>query len=471
MPFINRNGGNKAALIIGINYLNSDLELNGCINDAKNVENFLRNTCNYRKDSIFVLTDNTSIKPTKKNIISYFKIFVDYIKKNNVTEAWFSYSGHGHYQYSSTEKDFKNEVLVPINHNKDGFVTDDNIYDFLIKNIPKTCTLFSIIDACHSGTPFDLPYLYSLDKGITQQKNDENLANIIKIGGCKDDQYSIDALINGTFQGVLTTCFLKSIKDMEFNFTCKQLIKQINGYVKGGNFKQIPTLTFSHENLLNAVVMGQENSLFSDSNVEISMTGDKWCNSETTWNIYDIKNKKNIFSNDIKFYIRDEKVTMDLNLDDGNYKLIITDSYGDGGVNSGFIKNLKNGNKLSTFEFKNGKNKTIHFSINNKEKNNEPVKEHEIKIIVLGDRWSKYETKWNILDSNSKSILKYDKNFLKNKYYFIRIKLKEGLYKIKCMDSWGDGGMTGRIEQDDKVIKEFNFTTSKLKFYEFEIKS
>lgn len=472
MPFINNNGKKKAALVIGINYLNSDIKLNGCVNDANSIKYFLRNTCNYDSDSIFILTDYTNYKPTKQNIINSFNLFINYIKTNNIKEAWFSYSGHGHYEYSSSENDNKNEVLVPIDYKTNGFVTDDEIYYNLIKKIPKSCTLFSIIDACHSGTPFDLPYLYTLNKGIVQQRNDENLANIIKIGGCKDDQYSIDALINGKYQGVLTTCFLKSVKDMEFNFTCKQLIKQINNYIKGGDFKQIPTLTFTNENLLNSVVMGQENSLFSDCNIELSMTGDKWCNSETSWNIYDIKNKKNLFSNNIKFYIRDETVNMDLNLNDGDYKLIIYDTYGDGGINNGIIKSKKTNKIISRFDFETGNKKEIRFNVKHKKnKVNEDVKEYEIKITVLGDRWAKYETQWNILDSNNKNILKDNKNFSKNKYYFIRVTLKEGLYKIKCIDSWGDGGMVGRIEQGDKVIKEFNFKTSKLKFYEFEIKS
>ena len=466
MPFLNTNG-NTSALIIGINYIDMDGELNGCINDAKNIKQFLNEKCGYNDSSIFMLTEETTLKPTKKNILNTIKEFVLFIKTNNVKEAWFSYSGHGSYEYSSTENDNQNESLVPLDYQDSGCITDDEIYDNLVKQIPLSCKLFSIIDACHSGTSLDLPYLYRFDKGIIQQKKPEKLADIIKISGCRDSQTSMDAFIQGKYQGVLTRCFLKTMKDLNFNFTCKQLLKQINSYIRGGNFEQIPTVSFTNESLLNSVVMGENNPYFQDCNIEISFKGDEWCTSETKWNIFDENNNILIFSNNLNFYTRDETVSIQLNLQKGNYKLIFNDTYGDGGVNDGYIKDITNDTILKEIEFNNGYKKSIHFSVANVIK---IETEHLLSITVVGDRWSKYETKWNILNKDGDELFTKDNDFSNKKYYSKEIKLKEGYYKIKCEDTWGDGGMSGIIKQNNKIIKRFNFNTNKLKFFDFRVK-
>ena len=68
MPFLNTNS-NKAALVIGINYIGMEGELKGCINDTKNIKQFLKEKCGFSYLSIFLLTEETSLKPTKENIL------------------------------------------------------------------------------------------------------------------------------------------------------------------------------------------------------------------------------------------------------------------------------------------------------------------------------------------------------------------------------------------------------------------
>jgi hypothetical protein len=62
-------GKNKNALIIGINYIGTENQLEGCINDANSISSLL--TTNGFQN-IKLLTDNTSEKPTKTNIINEF---------------------------------------------------------------------------------------------------------------------------------------------------------------------------------------------------------------------------------------------------------------------------------------------------------------------------------------------------------------------------------------------------------------
>ena len=61
---------NKKALLIGINYIGTPYELNGCINDVESIKTRLITTSGFANDKITTLTDNTPVKPTRNNIIN-----------------------------------------------------------------------------------------------------------------------------------------------------------------------------------------------------------------------------------------------------------------------------------------------------------------------------------------------------------------------------------------------------------------
>ena len=63
---------NKKALLMGINYIGSQYQLNGCISDVNSIKERLLKQ-GFIDSNINILTDNTSIKPTKTNILSAFK--------------------------------------------------------------------------------------------------------------------------------------------------------------------------------------------------------------------------------------------------------------------------------------------------------------------------------------------------------------------------------------------------------------
>ena len=60
----------KKAVLIGINYLGTESELNGCINDAWRMHDCLIKRFGFSKDDITVLVDNDDsyTQPTGKNI-------------------------------------------------------------------------------------------------------------------------------------------------------------------------------------------------------------------------------------------------------------------------------------------------------------------------------------------------------------------------------------------------------------------
>lgn len=66
--------GRKKALLIGINYFNTDNELNGCINDVANIKNFITSVYGFQEDDMVILTDDqpedAKFYPTRANILS-----------------------------------------------------------------------------------------------------------------------------------------------------------------------------------------------------------------------------------------------------------------------------------------------------------------------------------------------------------------------------------------------------------------
>ena len=475
MSFLNTQH-HKCGLVIGINYENdSQAKLNGCIEDTVNISQFLKDKCGYQESNIELLTDNTTLKPTKQNIINSIQRLVERVKETNAKEVWFSYSGHGSYIYSGNsveETDNQDEALVPLDYQQSGLIRDDTLYSILVSQLPLDCHLFCIIDACHSGTALDLPYLYRTDTGIQKQSESGELANIIKLSGCRDSQTSADAYIQGKYQGALTFAFLKCMEDLDYNFTPKHLVQRCKHYLNSNNYQQIPTMTFSNPKFLDETIMGD--GLDVEYNVNLYLEGDSWCNQESSWNLLSLQNNKLLFERDQRFYARNEKINYHLNLPDGKYILILKDSYGDGGI-TGHISYLPNMKLVKNFNFSQGTYQSIDFELSTIIANQN---KKDINISVKGDYYSQSETTWNIRDSVGNYIFLENQNFTDSKFNQVDIKLEPGDYYFKCMDSYGDGGLSGIIKDtdNDKVLVEFNWNNLNwnekegyLKYYKFVV--
>ena len=255
----------KYAVIIGINYTGTTLRLNGCVHDANTINAFLLEKCNYQSSNIKLLTDvEGSIQPTKENIISELRALVIKAKDEGITEFWFSYSGHGSNVINLTggEADGKDEVIIPLDYPTTKILITDNELHEIFSMLPATCNLFSLIDACNSGTVLDLQYVCRLDNNNILSYEDHTLsqpdsvlsANIIKISGCRDEQTRAEDYINGTYRGVLTYYFLESLKDLDYNCSSEQLIIDLKTKVTG-LYTQIPTLTCSNKDILSSLLI------------------------------------------------------------------------------------------------------------------------------------------------------------------------------------------------------------------------
>ena len=447
----------KLALIIGINYTGMEGELRGCITDTQKIINFLKSKCGYTDSDIIVLTDETERKPTKQNILESIDFFVEKANKEQIKELWFSYSGHGSYTWNfggDKEQDSKDEALVPLDYNISGLITDDILNKNLVKKLPSDGKLFSIIDACHSGTSLDLPYVYRIDKGIEQHGEDIDCIDVCKISGCRDYQTSADAFINSKFQGAMTFTFIKTLEDCDYSVTPKDIIEKMKNYLDTEGYSQIPTLAMSKKCILNNLFMDN----IDNFNINVYLQGDKWCKDETQWNIFDLQKNRLIFCENRRFLMANEKINYKFNLEDGTYILIFYDSYGDGGV-QGNIKFINSGIELKKFIFSSGNQKTVEFVV----KNSKDVKisnvKKEINVDIICDYYGPQESNWNIFDSLGRNIFDNDNTFNdSNQRYTKKINLLPGKYSIKLSDSYGDGGINGIIKQGNSTLLNFKWT-------------
>jgi len=239
MPEI-KNKNNNSALLIGINYIGTDNELYGCINDTTSINSLISN-CNFQKISI--LTDNTVKKPNHNNILDEFKNLLINSQAGDV--LLFFYSGHGSYilDKNKNEKTGNDQVIVPCDLNG---IIDDELKNIIQTNLKKDVTLIALFDCCFSGSILDLKYQYmdSLDKNnFTENSNEsETVGNVIMISGCSDTQTSNDANINNTNQGAMTWAFLEAFKSQK-NITWRQLLISMRELLQKSNFNQTPQLT------------------------------------------------------------------------------------------------------------------------------------------------------------------------------------------------------------------------------------
>ncbi|KAG8997692.1 Ca(2+)-dependent cysteine protease [Tulasnella sp. 427] len=163
--------GKKKGLIIGINYFGTDQELGGCINDARNMKNFIARNYGYRDEDVVILTDdaqNPVQHPTRSNIIRAMEWLVRGAQPND--SLFFHYSGHGGLTKDTDgdEEDGWDEVIYPMDYKETDHIVDDEMHEIMVRPLPEGCRLTAIFDSCHSGSALDLPYIYSTEGKIKE---------------------------------------------------------------------------------------------------------------------------------------------------------------------------------------------------------------------------------------------------------------------------------------------------------------
>ncbi|PWA95370.1 metacaspase 2 [Artemisia annua] len=162
--------------------------------------------------------------PTKHNIRTAMHWLVQGCQAGD--SLVFHFSGHGSQQknYTGDEIDGFDETLCPVDFEAQGMIVDDEINATMVKPLPHGVKLHAIIDACHSGTMLDLPFLCRMNRNGRYAWEDHspqsgkskgtNGGEVISFSGCDDDQSAIDtpALSKGTSTGAMTFSFIQAIE-------------------------------------------------------------------------------------------------------------------------------------------------------------------------------------------------------------------------------------------------------------------
>ena len=257
----------KRALLIGINYIGTENELGGCMNDIDNVAAYLQGVRGYSPGSFIVLSDATARKPTRANILSAFKELLQGVRAGD--ELWLHYSGHGARQrdINGDEESGADSCICPLDFNQSGFITDDVIRSDLVALVPVGARLFVVLDSCHSGTGCDmrykyddssypinaaapLPAVYDPNAWALRQTSYEykryakTAGDVFCISGCQDSQTSADAYLAGKPAGALTFYLLQALKANDAaTYKWKHLLKDVCCGERIGQFAQRTSIT------------------------------------------------------------------------------------------------------------------------------------------------------------------------------------------------------------------------------------
>lgn len=240
--------GLKRALLIGINYVNTPYQLAGCINDVNNMSSQLRTFFPKCTDHR-IITDETPLKPTRKNILDAISWLVTGLKAGE--NVYFHFSGHGGLvrDRNGDEVSGLDSCIYPINGSSMEVITDDELRTLLAMKIPSGSKCFVVLDACHSGTAVDLRCIWDCPKENTlsyteSKKYAKTAGSVLFLSGCHDMQYAADTVDkNGRPAGALTMALLDTWKQYGPAIKFKFILWDIRNYLKTNGYSQVPQIS------------------------------------------------------------------------------------------------------------------------------------------------------------------------------------------------------------------------------------
>lgn len=268
----------RKAFLVGINrYPDPRNNLKGCVNDVLLMAKTLREQYGFAGPSdIKLLTDE---RATTANLRKGLEGLVADASPGD--SLVFHYSGHGA-QVRDVDgdelSDSLDEILCPYDLDWDHPFTDDDLAE-ICRDVPKGTLFTVILDCCHSGTGLrnflrpDLPIRYKflpapvevrhrseprienrgIDRSVTMIGPDEALpvrrfgisltkTNAVLIAGCRSDQTSADAWIDGDYHGALTYYLWRSLRELNWKGTYRKLISETGAALADHNYDQVPQL-------------------------------------------------------------------------------------------------------------------------------------------------------------------------------------------------------------------------------------
>lgn len=192
--------GKKRAVLIGIKYTGRrNCELRGPINDVKCMKYMLTERFGFPNDCVLILTDeerNPCRLPTKENIRMAMHWLVQGCSYGDSLVFQFSGMGAQVPDEDGDERDGMDEAICPMDSCQQGPILDDEINEAIVRPLVPGVKLHAIVDACHSGTVLDLPYLCTSKTGCWKWVDERP-----PTGVCKGTNGGQAVLISGSSNG------------------------------------------------------------------------------------------------------------------------------------------------------------------------------------------------------------------------------------------------------------------------------
>ncbi len=260
----------KRALCVGINKFQNfpQSNLNGCVNDTADMISILKKYKGFEDEDIVRLVDEHA---TKENIMENLIEMINGANEGKYKYLVFSFSSHGTQtpDQNGDEPDKADEAFCPTDLTQKGavwdpdhIITDDELYN-LFTQLPKTALLECYFDTCHSGTglraidflldrkPRFLPppsmeafeqVSECMSRGMAESLKQKGMNSHILWAGCRSDQTSADAIIDGTWHGAFTYYLCKNINENQDKLSRKELLARVRTDLKKGKYSQTPQL-------------------------------------------------------------------------------------------------------------------------------------------------------------------------------------------------------------------------------------
>lgn len=247
------------ALLVGINKY-PGAPLYGCVNDITDMATYLMASCKFAPTAIKSLKDSAA---TTTAILSGLQWLVTGAKAGD--RLFFHYSGHGAQVPTKTpagEVDGLDEVICPVDFDwSDRRLIRDKQFRTLFSTIPAGIEFVWLSDSCHSG---------DLSKGLLPPKMNRRVMplpgeghpihgdlakaravhrtkkaaapvafNGALISGCKSDQTSADAYINGRYNGACTYYLLQELRKTP-KAKLSDVVARMDASIKAAGYDQIP---------------------------------------------------------------------------------------------------------------------------------------------------------------------------------------------------------------------------------------
>jgi hypothetical protein len=262
----------RKAVLVGINYPNTKHELKGCINDVVAMKSLLINNFDFKLDDINLITNEQA---TTSNIKFHLQKMVSTSEPGDL--IFFHFSGHGTQMYSvnkTDERDGLDECICPIDVDWSTNIIRDNDLKYIFDQVPMDVHFLVILDCCNSGDGLDQENCYkphvvkprgfetpvdtkSVSRYVSPPDNmviervSQNITSIrtmatndrgVLISGCKSDQTSADAYIDGKYKGACTHHLIDILKDYNFYISYSKLVDELSQRLNDSGFTQDPQL-------------------------------------------------------------------------------------------------------------------------------------------------------------------------------------------------------------------------------------